>query len=76
MILQRPRAKRQLCVFKEQKVGQCAWTEASEGESVVRTDSTTHIGLDLVGRPFGVSLGSQGRVLRQKSVERLGGSVR
>ena len=37
-MLQRPRAGEELCVFKEQKESQCAWTKASEGESVVRVE--------------------------------------
>ena len=53
MTLQRPGIGQELCVFREQKEGQRAWTEASEGESV-RMDPMTHVVLDLVGRPFGV----------------------
>lgn len=66
MIVQRPRAGKELCVFKEQKEGRCVWTEASEGESVLSEGgvvASSHIMLNLVSRALGVYLESHGRVL-------------
>lgn len=63
MTLQSPRVGQELCVFREQKEGQRAWTEASEGESV-RMDPMTR---DPCRIWWVWSLRNQRRVLKQKS---------
>lgn len=63
MILQRPRAGKELPVFKEQREGQCAWAVVIKGESAKDGEvASSHIVLDLVSRAFGIYLGSHGGV--------------